>query len=146
MINDKKLNDHIHYRVIPGYTNAAGEPFLGEIQLFNTYGDLLGKIYSDRSRTDWKHYADIYIDDDEMAQLHAIADTLDEPLEALQERGERGRRLAKSFVKDLKKQQQNYGPTGIANPAEYMSSVTKTEEDTDGDGNIDKVTIEKEEE
>lgn len=37
-------------------------------------------------------------------------------------------------------------PTGIANPAEYMSSVTKTEEDTDGDGNIDKVTIEKEEE
>ena len=37
-----------------------------------------------------------------------------------------------------------YGPTGIANPAEYMSSVTKTEEDTNGDGNIDKITIEKE--
>lgn len=37
-----------------------------------------------------------------------------------------------------------YGPTGIANPAEYMSSVTETEEDTNGDGNIDKVTIEKE--
>lgn len=38
----------------------------------------------------------------------------------------------------------DYGPTGIANPADYMSSVTETEEDTNGDGNIDKVTIEKE--
>lgn len=33
-----------------------------------------------------------------------------------------------------------YGPTGIVNPADYMSSVTKTEEDTNGDGNIDIVT------
>lgn len=119
MISDQKLNDHIHYRVVPGYTNTAGEPFLGEIQLFNIYGDLLGKIYSDRSRTDWKRYADIYINDDEMAQLHAIADTLDEPLEKLQERGDHGRRLAKSFVEGLK------NPTGIANPAEYMNKETE---------------------
>lgn len=47
---------------------------------------------------------------------------------------------------DAKKALENDNPTGIANPAEYMSSVTKTEEDTNGDGNIDKVTIEKEEE
>lgn len=34
----------------------------------------------------------------------------------------------------------DYGPTGIANPAEYMSSVT-IEKDTDGDGDTDiKVT------
>ena len=130
MISDQKLNDHIHYRVVPGYTNAAGEPFLGEIQLFNIYGDLLGKIYSDRSRTDWKHYADIYIDDDEMAQLHAIADTLDEPLEALQERGERGRRLEKSFREGLK------NPTGIANPAEYISS-NNDDNDNDNDNDND---------
>ena len=79
MIGDQKLNDNVYYRVIPGHTNTTGEPFLGEIQLFNKYGDLLGKIYSDKSRTDWKHYADVFISDDEMAQLHAIADTLDEP-------------------------------------------------------------------
>lgn len=30
----------------------------------------------------------------------------------------------------------DYGPTGIANPAEYMSSVT-IEKDTDGDGDTD---------
>ena len=130
MIGDQKLNDNVYYRVIPGYTNITGEPFLGEIQLFNKYGDLLGKIYSDKSRTDWKHYADVFISDDEMTQLHAIADTLDEPLEKLQERGEQGRRLAKNFVKGLK------NPTGIENPADYMSKVT-FEKDTDGDGDID---------
>lgn len=130
MLSKQKLNDNVYYKIVPGYTNVAGEPFLGELQLYNKYGDLLGKIYSDRSRTDWKHYANVFINDDEMAQLHAIADTLDEPLETLQERGERGRRLAKSFVDNLK------NPTGIANPADYIGKVT-IEKDTDNDGDID---------
>ena len=36
-------------------------------------------------------------------------------------------------------------PTGIANPADYMSSikVTETKKDIDGDGDVDKVEIEK---
>lgn len=40
----------------------------------------------------------------------------------------------------------NRGPTGIANPADYMSRVKVTKEDTDGDGDTDKMTIEKKEE
>lgn len=48
------------------------------------------------------------------------------------------------YDKDHSENTVDLGPTGIANPADYMSSVTETEEDTNGDGNIDKVTIEKE--
>lgn len=100
-MDEHRLNDYVYYRVVPAFVNVVGEPFLGELQLYNNSGDLLGKIYSDRSRTDWKGSADIFINKKEMAQLHAIADTLDEPLKKLDEAdGEKDGNINLGFLAD----------------------------------------------
>ena len=70
LFTDVYTDEHIYVRQ---YTPDTDLPYLC---IYTKYGDLIGKIYSDRSRSDWKGLADIFISKTLQQYLHSIADTL----------------------------------------------------------------------
>lgn len=75
-------------------------------------------------------------------ELYALCSKIDNICGLLSQHGEFGYKGGFEYVEQRKNaiDVADFGPTGITNPANYMSKVT-FEKDTDGDGDIDtKVT------